>query len=248
VKPNVFEQALELGCPGLPGGRPWLPSRHLAGSLVRLRFAHQIETAQPSPSTAFAMLRAASSMIAHALASAGEVCNGSSRMKEGVRLRSIGQEILVASTGFKPQCEKRLRRLRSDPRPKDGARRAFRWANFFWAPLGAFTAMTLQGGTAKGAVDTLDVGAGIPSLSQARLTTPKSMPSTSSMPTFSGSRTSQTTARYHLPRTSIRSASLLRNASRACWRSLPTNAIFIRPTSIQMLTMVSATKRNMRSS
>jgi hypothetical protein len=29
-----FEQALELGCPGLPGGRPWLPSRHLAGSLV----------------------------------------------------------------------------------------------------------------------------------------------------------------------------------------------------------------------
>jgi hypothetical protein len=58
-----FEQALELGCPGLPGERPWLPSRHLAGSLVR---------------------------------------NGSSRMKEGVRLRGIGQEILVACTGFKP--------------------------------------------------------------------------------------------------------------------------------------------------
>jgi hypothetical protein len=35
----------------------------------------------PSPSTAFAMLRAASSMIAHALSSAGEVRNASSRMK-----------------------------------------------------------------------------------------------------------------------------------------------------------------------
>jgi hypothetical protein len=65
----------------------------------------------------FAMLRAASSMIAHALSSAGEVRNGSSRMKEGVRLRGIGQEILVASTGFSPQCEKGLRRLRSDPPP-----------------------------------------------------------------------------------------------------------------------------------
>jgi hypothetical protein len=36
-------------------------------------------------------------------------------MKEGVRWRGIGQEILVASTASSPQCGKRLRRLRSDP-------------------------------------------------------------------------------------------------------------------------------------
>jgi hypothetical protein len=94
-----FEQALELGCPGLPGGRPWLPSL-LAGSLVRLRFAHQIETARPFAEHGISDV--AGCGIAHALSSAGEVRNGSSRMKEGVRLRGIGQEILVASTGFKP--------------------------------------------------------------------------------------------------------------------------------------------------
>jgi hypothetical protein len=72
----------------------------------------------PSPSTPLPMLRAASSLIAHTLSSAGEVRNGSSRMKEGVRLGGIGQEIRVASTRFKPQCGKRRRRLRSDPPPQ----------------------------------------------------------------------------------------------------------------------------------
>jgi hypothetical protein len=65
------------------------------------------------------MLRAASSMIAHALSSAGEVRNGSSRMNEGVRLLAIGQETLVASTGFKPlSVESAFGACALIPRPK----------------------------------------------------------------------------------------------------------------------------------
>jgi hypothetical protein len=65
-------------------------------------FAHQIETAQPFAEHGISDVAGGVQMIAQALSSAGEVRNGSSRMKEGVRLRGIGRDILVASTGFKP--------------------------------------------------------------------------------------------------------------------------------------------------
>jgi hypothetical protein len=73
----------------------------------------------PSPSTAFAMLRAASSMIAHALSSAGEVRNGSSRMKEGVRWRGIGQEITGGVYGLQAlSVESAFGACALIPRPK----------------------------------------------------------------------------------------------------------------------------------
>jgi hypothetical protein len=55
------------------------------------------------------MLRAG--MMAQALSSAGEVRNGSSRIKLGVCLRGMGCQISAVLVGFK----KRLRHLRSDP-------------------------------------------------------------------------------------------------------------------------------------
>jgi hypothetical protein len=72
--------------------------------------ALEIDRAEP-----FQALLFLGGQVAAEFVSAGEVRNGSSRMKEGVHLRGIAQEILVSSSS--PQSEKRLRRLRSDPPP-----------------------------------------------------------------------------------------------------------------------------------
>jgi hypothetical protein len=100
------EQALELGCPGLPGGSLGSPCDILRAAWYAFDARIRSRRRSPSPSTAFAMLRAASSMIAHALSSAGEVRSGSSRMKVRSALARHRSGDTGGVYGFKPSVWK----------------------------------------------------------------------------------------------------------------------------------------------
>jgi hypothetical protein len=81
VKPNASNRRLNSVALVFLAGDLGSPRDILRAACYAFDSRIRARWRSPSPSTAFAMLRAASSMIAHALSSAGEVRNGSSRMK-----------------------------------------------------------------------------------------------------------------------------------------------------------------------
>jgi hypothetical protein len=95
-------------------------------------------------------------------------------------------------------------------------------AEFLHTPFRACGAVSLQQGTQGISRSNLfNPGAGIGTAVavKGKLTTPKSTPRLSSMPTSSGSGASRTIARYHLPRTSVSSTSpvcRVQSAPRSC--------------------------------
>jgi hypothetical protein len=101
LTPNASNSRLNSVALALRSAQRGAPGGIVLAGLVSLGFSHQIEAVKTFSERGIANVTGRVSMMAQDLSSAGEVRNGSSRIKLGVCLRGVGYQGSAPLVGFK---------------------------------------------------------------------------------------------------------------------------------------------------